>query len=420
MTASKRPQRARKPRAKAPRPSAARPAGPSLHAVWAHRGAIAAALAAIIVCLGAFGLRRYLATPNPGAGRTLRLTLAPDATARGITRTLWDAHAITRPWLFEALLWVSDGDRRAARGVIALRDDLSPWAVLRALRSGRRGLIRVTLPEGFTRFDIARRLEANGVCAAEAFLRATESQALLRRYGVIPDSGSLEGYLYPDTYDLAPESDPEALIERMVSQFERRVDALSRRHPDALPRASERVPAAWRSAMPAAGRISLEVQLVTHLAALVERETAHPDDRQQVAAVFWNRLTDPRFVPRLLQSDPTLRYGCLVRQRRGEDLGPCADPSGALRRVPNAAMLGDARNAWNTYRHELLPPSPIANPGLASLEAAFSPSSSSDLYFVAGRDRRSVFARTLEEHRQNVTVIRAQATRDAGPADAVP
>jgi UPF0755 protein len=161
-----------------------------------------------------------------------------------------------------------------------------------------------------------------------------------------------------------------------------------------------------------------ELHGIVTLASIVERETGAPEDRARVASVFWNRLTLPTFHPRLLQSDPTVVYGCVAAARagRGDAPSPCGDPDAGARMPITAAMLDDGRNPWNTYRHEALPPSPICSPGARALEAALAPSPDEDLYFVARGDGRSVFARTLEEHRRNVQTYLRRGPRDGGSA----
>jgi UPF0755 protein len=131
------------------------------------------------------------------------------------------------------------------------------------------------------------------------------------------------------------------------------------------------------------------------LASLVEKEAAVDDERPLVASVFTNRLRDPGFKPKLLQSDPTAVYGC---KRAPERIPSCAQFSG---KATHAIVVDDA-NPWSTYRHEGLPPTPIANPGERALEAALAPASTPFLYFVAKGERRHAFAATYAEHQENV------------------
>nr|MBK7063897.1 endolytic transglycosylase MltG [Deltaproteobacteria bacterium] len=361
--------------------------------------AIALAVLAAVAALCAFGVFVYLRTPHRGRGRPVRITVAEGADSAAVTRALWSAGVIDHPWLFHMLAAVTGVADRAHRGTVALRDDLTPYAVLRTLNRGVAGLIRVTIPEGYTRFDIARRLESAGVCSAADFIAHTEDPALLQRYGL---SGSLEGYLFPDTYDLPPDSPAGRVVERMVAELSRHLREVKASHPDGVLRAASLSGSDEGPASPSPGGFDRADRLIVTLASLVERETGSPDDRAHVASVFWNRLRLPDFRPRLLQSDPTVVYGCTVMAARGTPLASCDRGDGGVRRGITGAMLMDRSNPYNTYQHEGVPPGAIANPGAAALSAVLAPTSDQDLYFVAMGSGRSAFAPTLEEHRRNV------------------
>ncbi len=410
-----------------PAPSKPSPAKPAAKRArrGGRKGRAGYVVAVLALALGAAAVAAvgvYLLTPHHGAGRAVRVVIPEGVGAAGVTRALWDARVIEHPWLFHAIVAVTGTAPHARRGTLALRDDLTPRAVLRALRSGSAGVLRVTFPEAFTRFDIARRLESVGVCSAEAFLAHTEDPAVLARYGVPAVPGvpaSLEGWLFPDTYDFAPDAGPEAVVARMTQVLARRLDAVKSANPAGVLRAAALVsalPAELRGVSPGGGVAADPVdRAVLTLASLVERETGAPEDRAHIASVFWNRLSRNDFTPRLLQSDPTVVFGCRVMLRAGapDAGGACAGVEGA-RPAITSAMLTDGTNPWNTYRHEALPPSPICNPGARALEAALAPSPDEDLYFVARGDGRSVFARTLEEHRRNVQTYLRRGPRDGG------
>ena len=248
--------------------------------------------------------------------------------------------------------------------------------------------VRVTIPEGKTRHDIAALLERHEICRADAFVAATEDVALLRSLGLPGDTA--EGYLFPDTYHLRRDTPAPAVVQRFVRNAERRFAAVVQAVPQGLPRLQREL--GW----------GLHEAVV--LASIVEEEAAVHDERATIAGVFLNRLTDPSFRPRRLQADPTVVYGCTLRPPPAS----CASFDG--RRITRA-MLGATDNPYNTYRHEGLPPGPITNPGAAALRAVLAPAHHAYLYFVASGGGRHTFSATLPDHARAVQQRRAA---DAG------
>lgn len=237
----------------------------------------------------------------------------------------------------------------------------------------------VTVPEGWTMYDIAAEVDHQGICPREEFLAAAHNASLIS--DLSPHATSLEGFLFPSTYEFTRHTTCDQMVRRMVQNFRAVWEALS-----------EPVPATYP------GGLTLP-QVVT-LASLVERETPNPAERPLVAGVFYNRLD--RGYP--LQCDPTVQYalkmeGRTVRDVRPEDL-----------RVDSP---------YNTYRHRGLPPGPIANPGEASLRAALAPAQTDYLYFVANDQGGHFFARTLAEHDRNVERLRHLLSTDAPTPDPV-
>jgi UPF0755 protein len=133
-----------------------------------------------------------------------------------------------------------------------------------------------------------------------------------------------------------------------------------------------------------------DAQIVT-LASIVEKETGQPQERPRIAQVFLNRMRFPTFKPRLLQTDPTIVYGCTVALPRST---ACLKWDGRIRTI----QLTDRENPYNTYTHEGLPPGPIANPGRAALEAVMAPDHTPYLYFVSKNDGTHYFSKTVAEH----------------------
>ena len=161
----------------------------------------------------------------------------------------------------------------------------------------------------------------------------------------------------------------------------------------------------WNALVAAHGKGLAEVKAKLHwsdhqvliMASIVEKEAVDPAERPRIAQVFINRLTDPDFKPKRLETDPTIRYGCMVPVVKS---AACQswDKTDRLHR----AQLDDPDNLYNTYRHDGLPPGPISNPGKASMLAVMEPDGSKYFFFVARDARNHVFSRTLDEHRAAV------------------
>jgi len=220
--------------------------------------------------------------------------------------------------------------------------------------------VRVTIPEGLTQKQVAALFEQKHLFSAAAFLEAADNGTFTQAFvaGRTPGYG-LSGYLFPDTYFFDPRVKPAAAIDVLLDNFAAKVPAALRAH------AADR-------------HLSFAEALV--LASIVEREAAFDRDRPYVAAVFYNRLAQG--LP--LQSDATVAYA------RGQGTTIITEQDKAL------------NSPFNTYLHTGLPPSPISNPGLASIRAALLPASgfTTYLYFLTDPSGHAHFSRTLDQHNQ--------------------
>jgi UPF0755 protein len=205
---------------------------------------------------------------------------------------------------------------------------------------------------------------------ASAFVEAASDPAPIRE--VDPEAHTLEGYLFPETYALPRHTEASRVVKAMVDRFTRVF----------TPELRE-----------AAAARGLSVRQAVTLASIVEKETARPDERPIVAAVYANRLR----VGMPLQCDPTVIYALLRAGRY----------TGNLRKDD---LSFDS--PYNTYRYPGLPPGPIAAPGKESLDAAVHPADVEFLYFVSRNDGSHEFARTLAEHQRNVQKYQVQYFRD--------
>jgi UPF0755 protein len=250
------------------------------------------------------------------------------------------------------------GEEAAVRaGEYRFAARLTQNEVLRALVTGGAQVATwVTIPEGFTAAQIAQRLERDGVGPAAPFLRDFDGRRLV--VGGVR-TRNLEGFLFPSTYLMPLGASPQQAATPMVAEFFKE-----------LPRDATSRARALHVTLP---------QAVT-VASLVEREAKSEVDRPKIAEVIYNRLR----LRMPLQVDATIEY--------------------ALPEHKAQLSFGDLKidSPYNSYTHVGLPPTPIANPGLPSLEAALRPSKGDDLYYVYCGNGVHVFARTLAEHQANV------------------
>ena len=265
---------------------------------------------------------------------------------------------------------------------------MTPREVYAQIAGGHIYMHTVIVPEGWTMFDIANELAKQGLCSKEDFLRAAQDTSLVR--DIAPQAPSLEGFLFPSTYQFSRNTTPQEIVATMVKEFREewgklRNDAAEDPSPNSsgLRNTSAKQEANGSASLTAKFSVA---QIVT-LASLVERETPQPAERPIVASVFYNRL---KFRLRL-QCDPTVQYALDLEGKPTPKVTP-----------DDLLVTSD----YNTYRHHGLPPGPIANPGDASLRAALEPAQTKYLYFVANGSGGHFFARTLAEHNRNVQKYR--------------
>jgi UPF0755 protein len=311
-----------------------------------------------------------------GDGHAVPVIFAPGVGPEDVATRLGQAGVVASPRLFAFWMRLTGAARHVAPGTHLLTDDASPREIVARLeRRGGAQTARVTFPEGWTRFEIARRLEDKHIAPLRDVLDATTDLDLLHELGIEGDSA--EGFLFPATYDLPLDSDARDVVRRMKREFDRRWDILSRARGATL------------SDVMASAK--LDVRGVVTLASLVEKEAAVDEERPIIASVFLNRLRDPSFRPKHLECDPTASYGCLAFP---EKAASCTNFGGKA----TAAIEHDPDNPYSTYTHEGLPPGPIANPGAKSLDGVAAPSMTPYLYFVARGGGHHAFSETYEAH----------------------
>ena len=285
--------------------------------------------------------------------------------SKAIAKQLARENLIRSSMMFQLMSRFSGASRDLKAGTYQLSGSMTLMNIIDQLKAGRVETHRFVVPEGLTIAQIAQLWESEGFGTAEAFARVASSPQWRVKYTI--EGETLEGYLFPNTFQLADGTPPHKHIEMMLDIFDR----------------------LWTSKLSEeAESLQLSRHEVVTLASIVEKEAKHAHERPLISAVYHNRLRrDWR-----LEADPTVLYA----------LG---NPKRQLTRVDL-----EVDSPYNTYLHKGLPPGPICNPGMDSILAALRPVSTSHLYFVAIDDGKHHFSTTLKEHKKMIRKIKARGT----------
>jgi len=355
---------------------------------------VISAVALLTACSADFLSSAYLQTnsaalhqPASATAEPTQFVVEPGATGRSIAAALQARGLITDARLFEAYVRASGLSDRLQAGAYTLSPHMTPVQIAEALLHARPATVQITVPEGWRLEQIAAGLTAAGVMDGAAYRRLAETGDLrglataANRYAFLqerPAGATLEGYLFPDTYELfADRATPEALLQRQLDIFNERVVPLYRQMTAGLAR-------------------PMTLREVLTLASIVERETAVDDERPMIAGVYLNRLA--RGIR--LEADPTVQYAMGFQPQTGQ----------WWKSPVYLEEYSKVLSPYNTYLHDGLPPGPIANPGLKSISAVLQPAQHEYLFLMAAADGsgRHVFARTFAEHLENVRRYQGQ------------
>lgn len=303
---------------------------------------------------------------------TVRMQIPPGTATQQIGQELEAAGLIrsSTAWsLWARWLQLQDPQGEFKAGTYQLSPRESLAAIADKIWHGKVAQQSITIPEGWSLQQMATYLEEQGFFPAAEFLAATH-QIPRDQFPWLPANlPHLEGFLYPDTYQInSGRVTPQAVIQQMLQRFEQVALPLYQQNQD---------------------KTEFDLLHWVTLASIVEKEAVIPAERALIAGVFIARLQ--RDFP--LGADPTVEYALSIRQTPDQPL--------TLEQV-------NTPSPYNTYRNRGLPPTPIASPGIASLQAVLEPEETPYLYFVARYDGSHVFSRTLEEHNAAQAAIRRQ------------
>jgi UPF0755 protein len=367
----------------------------------------------VAVAAGAGWFAWAVFTPVELTGQTF-VMLRPGYSSRRIAAELKTAGVIRSEEAF--VLWHYIHRSRSLKAGEYLFD--KPANIIDIQKRLRRGDVyfhTVVVPEGYTMFDIARAIEAAGLGRADDFLKVAQSDTGMIA-DIAPSAHSLEGYLFPETYQFSRMMTMQDMALTMVCQFHkvaRQIGLIATAPAEPLETSSHGptgsgagsgagsgmiCTAAWSRSTNVNGKDANErdstevtpptpIESAVIMASIVEKETSVAEERPLVASVYYNRLAK-RIA---LDADPSIIYAELL----------AGTYQGALHHADMSFS-----SPYNTYRNVGLPPGPIANPGRSALEAAMHPAQSDYYYFVADAQGHHRFARTIEEHNKNVAAYR--------------
>ncbi len=308
-----------------------------------------------------WGVWIWAGNPARSNAKKTQVIVRPGQGGATVGRVLFKRGIIRSEWYWR---WLLSKNPAPKPGLYRVSAAERPETILKHMVDGKTATVRVTIPEGFTAAQVAQRLVSKGaIDDADAFVKLVANDG----FALFPDKeygDNLEGFLFPDTYDIPIGASPEQAVQQMVANFDRQ----------------------WSKALEEAGSSpKRSMRELVVVASLIEREARTEPDRPMVAGVIFNRLD----AGQRLEIDATVQYA------RGEH----------KKRLFFKDLEIDS--PYNTYRNKGLPPGAICNPGYRALVAALRPAQHDFFYYVLGKDRRGhVFSKTFAEHKQRIAEIR--------------
>jgi len=329
-----------------------------------HPATRLAALLAIIFVVSAIGFQVFLSSASKpvdsAATDTINVEIPSGSSTDSIAGILEENGLIRSTFAFGIKSRLEGLDGTYEAGYYALAKNMTMDEIMQAIQKGTALTVRFTIPEGFDIKKTAERLSEKGLINIDEFMNQVETGDYPYKFLADAASGRerLEGFLYPDTYEVYPDADERQIIDKMLARF----DALFT--DEYYDRAAE---------------MGMSVNQVITLASIIEREARVPEDRPVIASVFYNRLE----IGMPLQSCATVQF-ILGEQKE---------------KLTNDDIAIDS--PYNTYKNKGLPPGPICSPGIDSIKAALYPADTDYLYFLAKGDGSHVFSVTYDDFLKN-------------------
>ncbi len=318
-------------------------------------------LAGSIFIFWIFGSIFYYTATHPfeeNNSARVNVVITPGMTLNKISTLLENQKLVSNALSFRLLAYLQEKEGQIQIGEYEMSASMTPKEILGIVTSGKTILHAVTIPEGYRITEIAALLEDKGLAKAEKFIEITQDQELIQSMGIV--GSSLEGYLFPETYNFSKNTPERKIVQRLLDTYRENIKN--------------------QGLMKRAESINFSFHQIMTLASLIEKETGVDEERKLISSVFHNRLKKNM----LLQTDPTVIYAI-------------ANFDGNIRKKD---LKIDS--PYNTYKYRGLPPGPIASPGIKSIIAALEPNESDYLYFVSRKDGSHQFSSNLMDHNRAV------------------
>jgi UPF0755 protein len=324
-------------------------------------------VALLAVGIGFFGFQvfRFMSAGPGRASEAVIFEVPPGRSFHSVALSLQTQGLVSNELYLRILAKLTHQGSKVKVGEYALNRGMTPQEILSTLVSGKSILYPITVPEGTNIFELATILQNSKLYKNEEFLKMARDPAMIRELLGI-DVSSLEGYLFPETYNVTKFTPLKELLASMVQNFKTNYSNLE-------------------AGLKAKGQAApLPRHELVILASMVEKETGNPADRPTIASVFYNRLAKGM----KLQSDPTILYGIWTE-------------TGAYKNnITKEDILRPTR--YNTYTVARLPFGPISNPGRESLAAVMKPANTEYFYFVSHNNGTTGFSKSYEDHSRAV------------------
>lgn len=308
---------------------------------------------------------------------TALITVNKGDSLKNITFKLYRKKAVKNPYLFYFIGFISGYSRYIEAGTYFVSSGQSPASIYHELVNGNIATVRVTIPPGLNMFQVSRLLANKNIVKQKDFLKECLDKKFLLSLSI--DKGTVEGYLYPDTYSFKVHSSARVVIEKMVYEFNSRIRKLEKNYPG----------------LKSKNGLSYKSLIV---ASMITKEANGniPGDMKMVSSVIHNRLK--KKMP--LDIDSTSIYA--VNLNYYKEMVKAKRPSNLNLAETMKVSYLKFKSPYNTYMNYGLPPAPIANPGIKAIVAALRPAASDYLYYISTRNGRVIFAKTLAAQNNNI------------------